>query len=114
MAVGKDSILRAQKAGQGETAAEAAKQPEEGTKEQAGAQAEAAQKEAAEEPPAPKRKRAAKAAETEGKPAARKRTAKKTVAGAKKKPVTQKEAAHDAKEPAGAVRLTDEMPYYLL
>lgn len=109
MAVGKDSILRAQKAGQVEAAAE---KPEQGTQEQQdGAPAETAPAAAAGQ--TPKRKRAVKA-EAEKKPAARKRTVKKTASGAKKKPAAQKEAADDAKRPAGAVRLTDEMPYYLL
>lgn len=92
MAVGKDSILRAQKAGQVEAAAKAAEKPGQGTQEQQdGAPAEA-----------------------EKKPAARKRTVKKTAAGAKKKPAAQKEAADDTKRPVGTVSLTDEMPYYLL
>lgn len=111
MAVGKDSILRAQKAGQVEAAAE---KPEQGIQEQQdGVPAETAPAAAAEQTQAPKRKRAVKA-EAGKKPAARKRTVKKTAAGAKKEPAAQKEAADNAKRPAGAVRLTDEMPYYLL
>lgn len=110
MAVGKDSILRAQKAGQVEAAAE---KPEQGIQEQQdGASMETAPAAAAEQTQAPKRKRAVKA-EAEKKPAARKRTVKKTTSGTKK-PAAPKEAADDAKRPAGAVRLTDEMPYYLL